>query len=567
MRDLRLSGEIPADGSSKVIITMNSSAWRQYCLTNGRRSVWFFCLTATLVGAFGLFVVAVNAKESGGVFFRFTSEETSQLTGSAAKGHAEVPAERSSRLGTTKILIGDESTANFSGVVAIPKSIRQVSAQMTDPVPTDPVPLSDQNSIGVAPKSLLTEEFQVGSETLADAWRIALETSRSLQSKDYEYLQAQMDTRAALGVGLPKLTNASGRHTISESYATETSMMGFTIPTYLNDQDFTTSITSLTIPVYMGGRVRGMLQGANAAASAIAAGKQISTLDLKYEVASSYFLVFRVRRLLEVAQEAEKTIAGHEKDAKRLFENGVVTKNVVLSAEVALANARQDVIKAQNAAALSEAAYNRLLWRPLNTPVDISDEPIPELSGELETLTAEAIGRRPELTALAYKSRALAAEAKVRRADRLPQMAVVGSHNYFENSHLNTDSSFSGHVGMVWMPVDGGVSRARQQAANYESMAVTKQYEDAKTGIELQVYQNWLDETESRGRVEVARKAVVQANENLRVTTRGFQEGLINHTEVLDATAMWTQAQSNFANARYDAILSTYRLRRATGEL
>ena len=567
MRDLRLSGEIPADGSSKVIITMNSSAWRQYCLTNGRRSVWFFCLTATLVGAFGLFVAAVNAKESGGVFFRFTSEETSQLTGSAAKGHAEVPAERSSRLGTTKILIGDESTANSSGVVAIPKSIRQVSAQMTDPVPTDPVPLSDQNSIGVAPKSLLTEEFQVGSETLADAWRIALETSRSLQSKDYEYSQAQMDTRAALGVGLPKLTNASGRHTISESYATETSMMGFTIPTYLNDQDFTTSITSLTIPVYMGGRVRGMLQGANAAASAIAAGKQISTLDLKYEVASSYFLVFRVRRLLEVAQEAEKTIAGHEKDAKRLFENGVVTKNVVLSAEVALANARQDVIKAQNAAALSEAAYNRLLWRPLNTPVDISDEPIPELSGELETLTAEAIGRRPELTALAYKSRALAAEAKVRRADRLPQMAVVGSHNYFENSHLNTDSSFSGHVGMVWMPVDGGVSRARQQAANYESMAVTKQYEDAKTGIELQVYQNWLDETESRGRVEVARKAVVQANENLRVTTRGFQEGLINHTEVLDATAMWTQAQSNFANARYDAILSTYRLRRATGEL
>ena len=55
--------------------------------------------------------------------------------------------------------------------------------------------------------------------------------------------------------------------------------------------------------------------------------------------------------------------------------------------------------------------------------------------------------------------------------------------------------------------------------------------------------------------------------ENLRVVNRGFKEGLIGHTEVLDAQTMRTQAQNNLANARYDAILATYHLQRAVGQL
>ena len=41
---------------------------------------------------------------------------------------------------------------------------------------------------------------------------------------------------------------------------------------------------------------------------------------------------------------------------------------------------------------------------------------------------------------------------------------------------------------MVWTPIDGGVSRAQQQAAEYEAMSVTKEYEDAMMGIELFLY-------------------------------------------------------------------------------
>ena len=417
--------------------------------------------------------------------------------------------------------------------------------------------------------------YTTEGETLEEAWNAALSASRALSAKDYERLGAEATVGAAQGVGLPKLSNVTGAHAISEELAVKTDVglsrinpvLPDVLETPLAEERFLTTTTALTIPIYMGGRVRSMIEAASAASYAIGAGRQIQEKDLKYEVAETYFLVLRVRHLYEVAEEAEKTIAEHEKDARRLLDNGIVTKNVILAAEVAHANARQDLIKAQNAVTISQAAYNRLLWRPLDTPVNLADVDIPNLSGDLESLTQTAVSHRPELSALAYKSQALSAKSRVYQADRLPQVAAIGTHDYIENSHLNKNSFFTGSLGVAWTPFDGGVSRNRQAAAQYEAMAVTREYEEAESKIRLQVYKSWQDEQETRQRVRTAEKAVESAEENLRVVNRGFKEGLTNHTEVLDAQTMLTHARSNLANACYDAILATYYLQRATGEL
>ena len=418
--------------------------------------------------------------------------------------------------------------------------------------------------------------YRTGGETLEEAWAVALAASRSLSAQDYQRLGAEANVNAARGVALPKVSNVSGMHTVSEELAIKTdvpmsqlipSLPDISLETPVNDKDFATSTTAVTIPIYMGGRVLNMIEAAEAASNAIGYGRRISEQDLKYEVAKTYFLVLRIRHLHEVAADAEHTVAEHVKDAQRLLDNGIVTKNVLLAAEVAYANAKQDLIKAENAVNLSQAAYNRLLWRPLDTPVEIADVDIPSLSGDLESLTNQAVKCRPELAALSHKSRALAAKSRVYRADRLPQVAAIGTHEYIENSHLSENSFFTGSLGVAWTPFDGGVSRNRQTATEYEAMSVTREYEEAESKIRLQVYQCWQDEQETRHRVEAAEKAVESAEENLRVVTRGFREGVTNHTEVLDAMTLRTLAQSNLANACYDAVLATYHLQRATGQL
>ncbi len=458
-----------------------------------------------------------------------------------------------------------------AGTPAVPASSETLAAETVSAEPASPPNRIDD---GAASPQAIGDSAR--GETLEEAWNAALSVSRSLSAKDYERLGAEATVNAARGVGMPKISNVTGVHALSDEPAIKTEaplsrlspmFPNLTLESPVCDTEFATTTTALTIPIFMGGRVQSMIEAAQAASCAIGAGRQIQEKDLKYEVAQTYFLVLRVRHLYEVAVEAEKTIAEHEKDAQRLLDNGIVTKNVILAAQVAHANAKQDLIKAQNAVTISQAAYNRLLWRPLDTPVNLADVDIPPLSGDLDALTQTAVSHRPELSALTYKSQALSAKSRVYQADRLPQVAAIGTHDYIKNTHLNENSFFTGSLGVAWTPFDGGVSRNRQAAAEYEAMAVTREYEEAESKIRLQVYKCWQDEQETRERVRTAEKAVESAEENLRVVNRGFKEGLTNHTEVLDAQTMLTHARSNLANACYDAILATYYLQRATGEL
>lgn len=423
---------------------------------------------------------------------------------------------------------------------------------------------------------VVPNEGAMGTESLEAAQERAVSMSRQLQAGNFKTESARQKIEAARGVGLPKLANTTVAMALNEepvvtSEADLSRIMPTLGPLQVNtpvaEKEFTASVTSVTIPLYLGGRVRAMIDSATALTSALQSGEQIDELDLRLKVAETYFLVLRVRSLLQIAQEAEKTAAAHLRDANRYYETGVFTKNVVLAAEVAHSNAQQDVIKVSNAVNLAQAAYNRLLWRNLHAPVSVMDLEIPPTSGPLEPLTGMALRCRPELAALAAQSQAHMAQGRVQMANVRPQVALVGAHTYVQDRYLDPNSNFVGALGVTWVPFDGGTSRAMRESSNLESLSAAKRYEDTKTAIELQVYQCWLNEQETRTRVDVAQKATVSADENLRVVNRCFREGLVNHTEVLDAQTLRTAAWTRYAHARYDAIMATWQLRRATGNL
>ena len=85
--------------------------------------------------------------------------------------------------------------------------------------------------------------------------------------------------------------------------------------------------------------------------------------------------------------------------------------------------------------------------------------------------------------------------------------------------------------------------------------------------IALQVRQAWLDLDETLKRIQVTHDALAQAEENLRVTSDRYREGVGTNTEVLDAETLRTRSHSNYYNAVYDAVLARIRLQYAAGEL
>ncbi len=335
----------------------------------------------------------------------------------------------------------------------------------------------------------------------------------------------------------------------------------------LSDQSFALSATTVTVPIYTGGKISAAIDAGRHNVHAAHAGYSVSFMGLKLEVAEAYLNVLRARQVQEVTREAERSLFRHRTDVEKLLQQKIVTLNALLAAQTAHASAMQERIKADNRVMIAEAAYNRYMGRPLNYPVMIEELPVPPTSGDLEFLTDDAMRCRKELAQIAEQSKASASLSKVSHADRMPQVVAMGGHTYMQNSYLKEESYWSGAVGLQWTPLDGGASRARERVAMQNAAAACKMRDETRSLIELEVRAAWITEHETRSRIAVAEQGKRQANENLRVVIRQFQEGLVNHTEVLDAQTQQTAAAMNLCNARYDAILATYRLKRAIGML
>ncbi|MDR3182853.1 MAG: TolC family protein, partial [Planctomycetaceae bacterium] len=153
------------------------------------------------------------------------------------------------------------------------------------------------------------------------------------------------------------------------------------------------------------------------------------------------------------------------------------------------------------------------------------------------------------------------------RGEKLPQGIVVGGHTYTQNQHLDEESAWIGAVSLHWTPFDGGAAQGRERSAKENAAAAARKQDEVQSMVELQVRSAWLTEQETRKRIRVAELGLRQATENLRVVTRQFQEGLINHTEVLDAQTLRSAAEMNLCNAVYDAVSATHQVRYAVGVL
>lgn len=341
----------------------------------------------------------------------------------------------------------------------------------------------------------------------------------------------------------------------------------YQIATPVLDRNFVATATSVTVPIYLGGRVEALTQEAEALAQAVEAGEEVDLQKVKLETIEAFYLVLRMQSLRQVAVEAIGAAQSHLADSERMENVGLLTRNVVLAARVAYSEAKQAELRIATAQSMAETAYNRILWRSLDAPVVLLDDHSNDPLEDVDALMNAAVSNRGEIKILSAEGRVFQAQAKLARADVKPQVAAVGAYSYIENSHMTGNSNATAAVGVTWTPFDGGTSRARQQAARQNAMAAARMREEAESNVRMQVRQAWLLQKEAHERVEIAQIAVEQAEENFRVATRGFQEGTLNHTEALDAATMLTAAKSSYTNAQYDAILATERLKSAVGTL
>jgi len=425
-------------------------------------------------------------------------------------------------------------------------------------------------AIAAALTAMLTCHVGHG-ETLDDAWVLALQQDHSLAAARNQAEAAGFEAQAARAQRWPTIAVGGSYTQLDDSPAFDFSFTGLplTPPELFADDNFMMGSATLTVPLFTSGRISSSIAAAEAHERGVGAQVTAATSDVKLAVADAYVGVLRARKANDVARSNVQTLEALTRDTTSMFERELVPKNELLAVQVALADARQNELRAANAAEVAAAAYNRRLGAPLDRPVELSESlavPV-ELSQDLPALVEQAKSRRAELDAFDAQAEAYGQLARTERSRVLPQVALSGGYQYLENQFLDDETVGMAGIGVQWALFDGGQSRKRAAALDRNRRATEQQRADASSQIELQVRQAYLGIQESRQRVEVTAQAAEQADENLRIARERYTAGLGTQTQLLQAETLRVQALRNRDDATLDAGLAQLRLARAVGAL
>ena len=406
------------------------------------------------------------------------------------------------------------------------------------------------------------------AESLDDAWRVALRDDQRYEASRWNLFSAESSLAAARAERFPTLNLGSDYYMLSQQPAFNLSLP--TLPAMelpFANRDSVGAYGLLKQPLYTFGQISG---GINAAAASVQASQsQVcrTVLDVKMNVAEIYVMFLRAIRIVQVAESKVVSLTDHNRVVSDHFEKGYVSKNDFLAVQVALADARQQLLEAQNSLEFARAAYNRALGRSLTDPVQlvelIDDGSVPDV----ELLTCQAMQLRPEIAELSAQAIAFRQQASSVEAKKAPQIGLEGGYIYQQNQYVDPNGVGVVMLGVQWNAFDSGRVGNQANALREKAESAIRTRKDVESMIRLEVRQKWLDLQTARQRVQVARQATTQADENLRVAQDRYQQQVGTNTEVLDAETLRLQAYTNLYNSTYQAVLAGLRLHRAVGDL
>jgi outer membrane protein len=304
-----------------------------------------------------------------------------------------------------------------------------------------------------------------------------------------------------------------------------------------------------------------------------AAAHQLDRTDqeIVFRVVGSYHGVLLTTRQLDVAEQAEKTAKSILDRSQARFDSGLVVESDLLTAKVRMAARQQEVIRAKNNLKIAEAQLNAAMGLPADTLFQATEAlaerllPVPEL----EEVEKQALANRPDLKRIASEVAAQRQSVSIAKSGLGPQI------NAFAGWELDNPTFLAGGGGNNWLGgielkfdiFDGGAKRAelsRQRALEQKAVAMRQAANDA---VRLEVRRAYYNLDSSRQQVEVARAAIAQAQESLRINQDRYDTGLTTITDLLSAEETSRRTQADYWDAVYNFHTSYASLQLASGTL
>ncbi|MCE9637994.1 MAG: TolC family protein, partial [Planctomycetes bacterium] len=287
--------------------------------------------------------------------------------------------------------------------------------------------------------------------------------------------------------------------------------------------------------------------------------------DVAFAVRSAYHDLTRRTALASLALETVRQFEERASQVRAQMDAGTRLSVDVTAAEVALAAARLDEVKARDAALAAQAAIANAVglaevvdWRAAE---DAVAPPDPQ---DFDAAWDAAHRSRPSLAAAAARERAASALIDARVAALYPSLDVGFG---FTESGASRPLAWNWSAGPTvrWVPFDGwqNVASVDESVANLRAARADRAAAEQQAWLDVRT--SWLGIEDAQRRLELSAFSVRSAEENLALVQARFDLRAATSVELTDAQQSLAVARAEVVQARADRAAASAKLARAVG--
>lgn len=398
---------------------------------------------------------------------------------------------------------------------------------------------------------------------LNDSVELALENNRSIKSSVSDVDAADWAYHAARRQTGPTATISSQAERLGGGQNANWNHM-------YGHYQYGTSV-EFNYPIYTGGRLESQIEsagyGQNSANLALEGTKQ----TVRYQTTSQYYTALERRNLINVAKTSVNNLQQHLDNVNAQFRVGTVAKSDVLASQVALANAQQSLVTAQNNYDVAIANLDNVLGLPTDTILNLQDElRYVKYNIDVNDCTDYALVHRPDGLAADFAVKSAQAAVQTAKSTSLPQVQGGISRSFVGSSLLSDDGSavadtWTVGVSAQWNAFDNNVTKAQVERSIAALHKAQQQAEMTRDQIELDVRTAYLGLLSAEKNISTTQVAVERAIEDYKIAQVRYSAGVGTNLDVTDADRNLVTAQTNYYDALYNYNVSKAALDRAMG--
>lgn len=282
----------------------------------------------------------------------------------------------------------------------------------------------------------------------------------------------------------------------------------------------------------------------------------------------AYFNYLASARVLVVDSETVQQAEDHLKQAQAFFKAGTAPQYDVVNAEVTLANAKVNLIQAENNLKVARVLLENVMGEKLPDNFALAGNlEVSYVNIDMQTAISTALKNRPEL--LASQSQVQASKQFLASAwtANLPNISASGGYNW---RNLTPSPLYSGwNLGVtVSLPIFQGFAlQAGIDQANANLKTAEASNDLVMQSLLLDVQQQELALQEASESIQASKKLVESADEALRLAVGRYNSGTGTALEETDAQVVLSNARIAYIQALYNYGVSYAKLGRAMGTI